>query len=159
MRVVAAQEGQRIEARTVYVAIADRHLMITEDGIRLTRGPKECRVRPSVDVLFRSAAVNYGARVIGVILSGALDDGTAGMWAIKDCGGLTYVQDPGEAMLSSMPDSAIAHVEIDLVGPASMLATALSKAVGTPIVNRLAPLRALVLDPKLFGHDDDKQGW
>lgn len=133
MRVVAAQDGQRIEARTVYVAIADRHLMLTENGIRLTRGPKECRVRPAVDVLFRSAAVNFGGRVIGVILSGALDDGTAGMWAIKDRGGLTYVQDPSEAMLSSMPDSAIEHVDIDLVGPAAVLATALIKAVGSPI--------------------------
>jgi two-component system chemotaxis response regulator CheB len=136
MRVVAAQEGQRIEARTVYVAIADRHLMITEDGIRLTRGPKECRARPAVDVLFRSAAVNYGARVIGVILSGALDDGTAGMWAVKDRGGLTYVQAPGEAMQSSMPDSAIAHVNIDLVGPAAVLATALCKAIGSPIADQ-----------------------
>ncbi|MGL6244505.1 chemotaxis protein CheB [Pseudomonas sp.] len=133
MRVVAAKDGQRIEARTVYVAIADRHLMLTEDGIRLTRGPKECRARPAVDVLFRSAAVHYGARVIGVILSGALDDGTAGMWAVKDRGGLTYVQDPSEAMLSSMPDSAIEHVDIDLIGSTAVLAAELSKAVGSLI--------------------------
>lgn len=137
MRVVAAQDGQRIEARTVYVAIADRHLMLTENGIRLTRGPKECRVRPAVDVLFRSAAVNYGARVIGVILSGALDDGTAGMWAVKDRGGLTYVQEPSEAMLSSMPESAIEHVDIDLVGSAAVLATELSKVVGSRIDDQL----------------------
>jgi two-component system chemotaxis response regulator CheB len=133
MRVVAAQDGQQIQARTVYVAIADRHLMLTEDGIRLTRGPKECRARPAVDVLFRSAAVNYGARVIGIILSGALDDGTAGLWAVKDRGGLAYVQDPSEAMLSSMPDSAIEHVDIDLIGSAAVLATALTKTVGRPV--------------------------
>lgn len=133
MRVVAARDGERIEARTVYVAIADRHLMLTEEGIRLTRGPKECRVRPAVDVLFRSAAVHYGSRVIGVILSGALDDGTAGLWAIKDQGGLAYVQDPAEAMLSSMPDSAIEHVKIDVIGSADLLASELSKAVGLRI--------------------------
>lgn len=130
MRVVAARDGERMEAGTVYVAIADHHLMLTEDGIRLTRGPKECRVRPAVDVLFRSAAVNYGSRVIGIILSGALDDGTAGLWAVKDRGGLTYVQDPSEALLGSMPESAIEHVDIDVVGSTALLAEQLSKAVG-----------------------------
>lgn len=139
MRVVAAQDGARIEPGTVYVAIADRHLMLTPEGIRLTRGPKECRARPAVDVLFRSAAVSYGARVIGVILSGALDDGTAGLWAIKDRGGLAFVQDPGEAMLSSMPNSAIAHVHIDQVGSVAVLAQALSQAVGRPIDGPPAP--------------------
>ena len=115
MRVVAARDGERIQPGTVYVAVADRHLMLMHEGIRLTRGPKECRVRPAVDVLFRSAAASYGARVMGMILSGALDDGTAGLWAVKDRGGMTFVQDPSQAMLSSMPESAIQHVQIDLI--------------------------------------------
>ena len=131
MRVKAAEDGEPLELGTVYVAVADRHLMLTEEGIRLTRGPKECRARPAIDVLFRSAAVSYGARVIGVVLSGALDDGTAGLWAVKDRGGLSYVQNPSEAMLSSMPESAIQHVEIDLVGSVASIASALAKVVGT----------------------------
>ena len=90
-------------------------------------------MRPAVDVLFRSAAVDYGSRVIGVILSSGLDDGTAGLWAVKDRGDLAYVQDPAEAMLSSMPDSAIEHVKIDVVGTADFLASELSKALGTRI--------------------------
>ena len=133
MRVVAAQDGQTLKAGTVYVAIADRHLMLTEAGIRLTRGPKECRMRPAVDVLFRSAAVNYGSRVIGIILSGALDDGTAGLWVVKDRGGLACVQDPAEAMLSSMPESAIEHVNIDFIGTIVMLAKELTKMIGSRI--------------------------
>jgi two-component system chemotaxis response regulator CheB len=133
MQVVAAKDGERVEARRVYVAIADRHLMLTEDGIRLTRGPKECRVRPAVDVLFHSAAVNNGSRVIGIIMSGALDGGTAGLWAVKDRGGLSYAQDPSEAMLSSMPESVIEHVEIDFVGSTVLLAQQLSKAIGNRI--------------------------
>ncbi|WP_434577988.1 chemotaxis protein CheB [Pseudomonas sp. Z1-6] len=131
MRVKAAQDGERLEPGTVYVAVADRHLVVTVEGIRLTRGPKECRARPAVDVLFRSAAVSYGARVIGIVLSGALDDGTAGLWAVKDRGGLSYVQSPSEAMLSSMPESAIQHVEIDLVGSVESIARELAKVVGT----------------------------
>ncbi|VEF10844.1 protein-glutamate methylesterase [Pseudomonas fluorescens] len=130
MQVTAAQDGELIKNGSVYVAIADRHLMVTEQGIRLTRGPKESRVRPAVDVLFRSAAVNYGARVIGVILSGALDDGTAGLWAIKDGGGLAFVQDPSEAMLGSMPESAIRHVEVDLVGTVAAIAEEITRVIG-----------------------------
>lgn len=133
MRVVEAQDNQALEARTVYVAIADRHLMLDENGIRLTRGPKECRVRPSVDVLFRSAAVSYGPRVVGVVLTGALDDGTAGLWAIKDRHGLAFAQKPSEAEYGSMPESAIQHVEVDFVGPIEALAQEISAAVGASI--------------------------
>ena len=94
MPVVIAQDGQEIRSGCIYVASADRHLMIQDGFIRVTRGPKECRVRPAIDVLFRSAAIDRGPQVVGVMLSGMLDDGTAGCWAIKDHGGLVMVQDP-----------------------------------------------------------------
>ena len=126
-----AQDGEAIRNGHVYVASADRHLMATAQGIRLSRGPKEGRSRPSIDALFRSAATAFGSRVIGVILSGALDDGTAGLWAIKDHQGVTLVQDPGEAMHPSMPQSAIAHVQVDLVGTVQALAARVGELVGT----------------------------
>ncbi|CAM3645814.1 chemotaxis protein CheB [Polaromonas hydrogenivorans] len=134
--VVIAEDGQPIEHGRVYVASADRHLMVTPQGIRLSRGPKEVRARPSVDVLFRSAATAFGSRVIGVILSGALDDGTAGLWAIKDHQGATLVQIPSQAMHPSMPESAIAHVEVDFVGTVEALAAKVRELVGTaaPVV-------------------------
>ena len=126
-----AQDGEAIRNGHVYVASADRHLMATAQGIRLSRGPKEGRSRPSIDVLFRSAATAFGSRVIGVVLSGALDDGTAGLWAIKDHQGVTLVQAPGEAMHPSMPQSAIAHVQVDLVGTVQALAARVGELVGT----------------------------
>jgi two-component system, chemotaxis family, protein-glutamate methylesterase/glutaminase len=133
LRVVVARSGQPLESGTVYVAPADRHLMLHPDGLRVTRGPKECRSRPAVDVLFRSAASTYGPRVIGVVLSGALDDGTAGLWAVKDQGGLALVQDPAEAAHDSMPRSAIQHVAIDLVGTLERLAGEINRWAGMPI--------------------------
>ncbi|WP_263263068.1 chemotaxis protein CheB [Pseudomonas sp. RIT-PI-S] len=129
MPVIAAHEDQPLRAGAVYVATADRHLMLDERGVRVTRGPRECRVRPAIDVLFRSAAVTHGKRVIGVVLSGALDDGTAGLWAIKDCNGLALVQDPVEAPHSSMPRSAIEHVAVDFVGSLQQLAEQINALV------------------------------
>ena len=131
LAVKIAQAGEAISNGQVYVASADRHLMLTPQGIRLSRGPKEGRFRPSIDVLFRSAATAFGPRVIGVVLSGALDDGTAGLWAIKDHHGLALVQDPDEAMYSSMPQSAITHVQVDLVGTLQALAARVGELVGT----------------------------
>lgn len=126
---VVAKDGDVLERGRVYVASADRHLMVTSDGIRVTRGPKESRARPSIDVLFRSAAVAYGPRVIGVVLSGALDDGTAGLWAIRDHGGVALAQCPDEAQVASMPQSAIEHVQIDTVGPVKELASRIAALV------------------------------
>lgn len=122
MPVAFASDRQAIMPDTVYVASPDRHLMIEDSHIRITRGPRENRARPSVDVLFRSAALAFGPRVIGVVLTGSLDDGTAGLWQIKDRQGLAFVQDPQEASYASMPQSAIEHVDTDFVGTLDRLA-------------------------------------
>lgn len=110
-----AVDGQEIAAGHIYVAPPDHHLLIFRDRLRLFRGPRENGNRPAVDPMFRSAALAYGPRVIGVILSGNLDDGTSGLLAIKRRGGITVAQDPEEAMFPSMPQSAIDHVAVDHV--------------------------------------------
>lgn len=133
MPVIAVVEDQPLHASTVYVASADHHLMLGDEGLRVTRGPKECRSRPSIDVLFRSASVSYESRVIGVVLTGFLDDGTAGLWAIKDRNGIAMVQSPSEAAHDSMPKSAITHVETDFVGTLTELATEITNQVLAPI--------------------------
>jgi len=108
-----AVHGAIIQAAHIYVAVPDRHLLIDGNSLRLSRGPKENRFRPAVDALFRSAAYSHGNRVFGVVLTGQLDDGTAGLWAIKDRGGIAIVQSPEEALGTSMPNSALRYVEVD----------------------------------------------
>src|SRR5262249_53671611 len=98
--------GEPIRLGRIYVAPPDHHMVLEADRIRITKGPKENRSRPAVDTLFRSAAYAYGPRAIGVVLTGTLDDGTAGLWAIKDRGGITIIQDPEEAEHASMPLNA-----------------------------------------------------
>jgi two-component system, chemotaxis family, protein-glutamate methylesterase/glutaminase len=120
-----AKDGEVPVPGRVYVASADRHLLLGPDCIRLSRGPKENRARPAVDVLFRSAAHNFGPRVIGIVLSGRLDDGTAGLWTIKDCGGLALVQSPEDADYASMPESALKHVKVDHTLPVADMPTLL----------------------------------
>jgi two-component system chemotaxis response regulator CheB len=112
-------DGELIEYGKIYVAPPDHHLLLELGRIRLTKGPKENRFRPAIDPLFRSAAYSYGSRVVGVVLTGALDDGTAGLWAIKDRGGIAVVQDPAEAEQPSMPASALANVQVDHCLPLS----------------------------------------
>ncbi|HUQ74962.1 MAG TPA: chemotaxis protein CheB [Burkholderiales bacterium] len=107
------KDGDAIEPGHIYVAPNDRHLLLERGYVRVTKGPKENRFRPAVDPLFRSAAYVYSTRAIGIVLSGALDDGTAGLWAIKLRGGTAIVQDPAEAMHRSMPLSALANVDVD----------------------------------------------
>jgi two-component system chemotaxis response regulator CheB len=107
------QDGDPIEPGRIYVAPPDHHLLIEPGRVRLTHGPKENRFRPAVDPLFRSAALVYGPRVIGVVLTGGLDDGTAGLWAVKTCGGIAVVQDPDDAVAPSMPNSALRHNRVD----------------------------------------------
>lgn len=137
--VSAAVDGQSLERGRIYVAPPDRHLVLQPGLIRLTRGPRECRARPALDVLFRSAASAYGSRAIGVVLSGTLDDGTAGLWTIKDCGGVALVQDPASAEFASMPESACHYVEVDAIVPLERM--------GLEIVRRVAQLANTVPAP------------
>lgn len=120
-----ALDKELISTNRIYVAPPDKHLLLEKGVVRVTRGPKENRFRPAVDPLFRSAAYSYGSRVIGIILSGALDDGTAGLWTVKSRGGLAIVQEPAEAAVSSMPESALAAVEVDYRVPLAEMATLL----------------------------------
>lgn len=130
---VTAKDRERIERARIYVAPPDRHLVIEPGIVRVTHGPKENRFRPAIDPLFRSAAQVYGPRVIGVILTGYLDDGTAGLWTIKRLGGTTVVQDPKDALVPIMPQNALAHMRVDycvpLVEIAPLLVRLTSQAV------------------------------
>jgi two-component system, chemotaxis family, protein-glutamate methylesterase/glutaminase len=127
-----ASDNAPVEPGHIYIAPPDHHLLLSLGHMRLARGPKENRSRPSIDALFRSAAQAYGARVIGVLLTGHLDDGTAGLWAVKDRGGLAVVQDPGEAEAPSMPRSALRHVAVDQVLPLAEMGAALARLVELP---------------------------
>jgi two-component system, chemotaxis family, protein-glutamate methylesterase/glutaminase len=134
-----ANDGDAIEPGHIYVARSDHHLIVDRSGVlRLSRGPKENRFRPAVDVLFRSAAVAFGSRVVGVILSGALDDGTAGLWAIKARGGTAIVQRPDEAEAPGMPTSALRNVDVDYCVPVAEMGPILTRLSQTPAKERPA---------------------
>jgi two-component system, chemotaxis family, protein-glutamate methylesterase/glutaminase len=130
LRVRWARDGEPIERGRVYVAPPDRHLVVDDGHVHLTRAPRENHSRPAIDPLFRSAALCYGARVIGVVLSGRLDDGTAGLWAVKERGGTAVVQDPDDATQPDMPRNALAYTTADYVVPAAELGALLGRLVG-----------------------------
>lgn len=123
--VAFGQDGEPVESGRVYVAPPDRHLVVEAGRVRITRAPRENHSRPAIDPLFRSAALAYGPRVIGVILSGRLDDGTAGLWAVKDRGGTALVQDPNDALHADMPRNALQYTAVDHVVPVDELAALL----------------------------------
>jgi two-component system, chemotaxis family, protein-glutamate methylesterase/glutaminase len=114
---IHADDGIAFERGRIYVARPDCHLMVRDGRLSVRKGPKENNARPAIDPLFRSAARSSGARVIGVVLSGNLDDGTAGLLSIKQHGGIAVVQAPETALYPGMPRSAIDHVPIDYVVP------------------------------------------
>ena len=132
LRVVPVRDGMPVESGQVVFAPPDLHLVLEDSVVRLTRGPRENRHRPSIDVLFRSAAATYGERVIGVVLTGSLDDGSAGLWSIKRRGGLAIVQDPSEAEFPEMPRNAMEITEVDFALPVGDIATKLSELAGSP---------------------------
>src|SRR3954447_2777290 len=109
MPVDTARDGEPVQRSRVYIAPPDHHMLVEDGHVALTRGPRENGLRPAIDPLFRSAARSYGPRVVGVVLSGALDDGTAGLKMITDSGGAGLVQDPADALYPSMPRHALEY--------------------------------------------------
>ena len=137
LRAAHPQDGDRIEQGRIYVAPNDHHMLLENGYVRVARGPKENRFRPAVDPLFRSAAYVYGPRVIGVVLTGALDDGTAGLWTIKLRGGTAIVQEPEEALIRGIPLNALDNVAVDHKLPVlqigDLVARLVREAAGEPI--------------------------
>jgi two-component system chemotaxis response regulator CheB len=149
---VHPESGERILPGRVYVAPPDRHMLLQEGRIVLTLGPRENRSRPAIDPLFRSASLEFGPRVVGIVLSGSLDDGSAGLRAVADKGGMTVVQDPQEAVHPTMPQSAMEAGAVDhclRVADIASLLVSLANAppfeeaemarIGTPPLEEVVP--------------------
>lgn len=136
---VQASDGEPIRNGHVYVAAPDRHLIVRPGHMSLTAGPTENRVRPSVDALFRSAAVAYPGRTIGIVLTGNLDDGAAGLAAIKRCGGIAVVQDPSEAFAPSMPQAALDATRVDHIAFLDEMGPLIARLTAEPATTSLPP--------------------
>jgi len=134
-----AQSGALLHPGQIYVAPPDHHLLATPDAVRLSHGPKENRSRPSIDVLFRSAAYTHGSQVIGVLLSGMLDDGTSGLWTIKRLGGKAVVQHPEEALYPSMPLQAAQRVDVDAILPVHQIAPRIQTMLSRFAIEQATP--------------------
>jgi two-component system chemotaxis response regulator CheB len=127
------KDGEPLQATRIYVAPNDRHLLVEPGRVRVVKGPLENNHRPAVDPLFRSAALAYGVRVVGVVLTGALNCGTSGLIAIKSQGGVAVVQDPADAYCGDMPRSALEYVAADYCVPLAELGGLLDRLARTPI--------------------------
>ncbi|HEX9978952.1 MAG TPA: chemotaxis protein CheB [Flavobacterium sp.] len=130
---VVGSEGMELRKGYLYIAPPEHQMMVKDDTIRINQGPHENRYRPSIDVLFRSAAVNYRNRVVGIILTGMLDDGTSGMWAIKRSGGICIVQDPSEAQFPDMPRSVINKMDVDHLAPVADIPALVNEILDKPL--------------------------
>jgi two-component system chemotaxis response regulator CheB len=153
-----AEDGATLERGQIYVAPPDHHLLVHDGRVSLSQGPRENGHRPAVDPLFRSAARAAGPRVIGVVMSGLLDDGAAGLRFIKDSGGIALVQDPHDAPFPSMPKAALDATSVDVVAPAAELADAICALVDDPKpahelahVESHSPDRVEITDPSETG--------
>lgn len=150
-----AGHGEPLLPGRVYVAPPDHHLLLQEGTLQLVRGPKEHHTRPAVDPLFRSAALSAGPRVIGVLLTGLLDDGTAGLQAIKECGGLAVVQDPADAEEPAMPQAALRSVQVDHCVPLDRIGALLTQLVQAPVPEQAAPVPERLVREHRAGLQDE----
>jgi len=152
-KVSPAKDGEHIVKGKVYVAGANAHMLVENYQIVLGKGPKENRFRPSIDALFRSAAYNYRQRVIGILLSGSMDDGNSGLWTIKRLGGLAIVQDVQEAVFPQMIMNAKHYVDIDYEVSVDEMGNLLKKIIedsSSPEVSELSEEEAKLLELEII---------
>lgn len=126
------KDGEVIEPGKIYVAVNDHHLILEDGIIRVKRGPKENRFRPAIDALFRSAAYVYGSRVIGVILSGLLNDGVSGLYTIQEHGGIVIIQNPNDAEQPQLPENTLEYITPDYTDVAENMGPLISELTRTP---------------------------
>lgn len=143
------RNGQVFESGNIYLAPSNQHMLIDKGKILITKGARENRSRPAIDPLFRSAAVAYGNRVVGVILTGYLDDGTSGMMAIKKCGGICIAQDPQEADYPDMPQSVVTNVGVDYCLPIAEMGALLEQLVNQELPQRKDPPEDIIIESKI----------
>ena len=153
LRASLAIHGEEIQHGRIYVAPPDNHVMLNDGFVQVVRGPKENNHRPAVDPLFRTAAKHYGPRVIGIVLSGNLDCGTAGILSIKAREGLAIVQDPRDASVPTMPTSVLDHVHVDHVVTAAEIGPLLAR-----LVHERAPPWPAALPREIMGLEGDELG-
>jgi len=144
-----AYDEQAFQSGHIYLAPSDQHILLVKEKILVTKGARENRYRPAIDPLFRSAAVAYGNRVMGIILTGYLDDGTSGMMAIKQCGGICIVQDPLDASYPDMPQSVINNVGADYCLPIAEMGMLLSDLVRRKLPRRKQPPKDIVIEAEI----------
>lgn len=143
-------DRERIQPGQIYVAPPDHHMLVTDGHIELSRGPRENWARPAIDPLFRSAAESYGPEAIGVVLSGRLNDGTAGLYEIKRRGGTAIVQTPSDAESPDMPRSALENVPVDYCLPVGEMPRLLIRLAGESLRQRSQIVHGGgVMEPKI----------
>jgi two-component system chemotaxis response regulator CheB len=133
----------------LYIAPPSHHMMLKDGKVRINQGTMENRYRPSIDVLFRSTAVAYGVQVIGIVLTGMLDDGTSGMSAIKRCGGICIVQEPGDAAYSDMPQSVLNKIQVDYQVPVEEMGGLVKNIMHEPLPDQVTIPRELQIEAKI----------
>jgi two-component system, chemotaxis family, protein-glutamate methylesterase/glutaminase len=130
LKCLHAANGLQIRPGHVYLALSDHHIMVEKNGeLLITKGAQENRYRPAIDPLFRSAAVAFGNKVTGILLTGYLDDGTAGLIAIQRCGGTCIIQDPKDAEYPDMPNNALNQLQVDYCVPIAEMGALLTKLI------------------------------
>lgn len=142
-------DGETIQKGRIYIAPPDRHLLLIDNVVRLGLGSRENMARPAIDPLFRSAALTFGPRVIGMVLTGMLNDGASGLAAIKRCGGVTLVQDPSTARAPDMPHAALSQSPVDHIVSVEEMAQALINLTGAEVDDMVERPHGLLLDVEI----------